>query len=741
VLVDGYGLAVPRPDPTSRRRGRGRAGRLQRALAWASVGAIVTSALGLAALTAWRERSFEERRDEVLAERAGAALELVITSSIAALRGVEGLVGPDDRVGGDAFDRFAQAAATGSPLVTVGYQRLVAASERAAFEAETGLVVTRRSGTELVPADEHARYLPAEHVFPDEPAVERSRGFDMANDPDRRAAVSDTIDQGRTRISGPVALATTGRSGLIVTHPVAVDGVPVGMVSAALLTDELSDRVEALLPADVSVSVASEDGTLLDGPASGEEPGGATVAVDVAGMTLLVTADDPDEAGVAVPLGILAVGVVLAAGLLGFVWVSGRSQRAVEAAERRTEALLEVTGLLGRAVSTQEVATTLASSARRALGASGCVVAGVASDGTALRLLAVAGVPEERFEHVHGLPLDHGSALAEALRQRRTLWRDATRGWPDPELRSPFADPARAAIVIPLLADDQAVGVVGFAYEVGQLDGVQRSMAAALAEQAARAMARAWVYDREHEIAGALQRRLLPAALPAVTGLSVAGAYHAGAIGTVVGGDWYDAVVAGPDRLLVVVGDVVGSGPAAAAAMGQLRAAMEATFQQRHHPAEVVAGLDAFASHHADAFGSTCCVAEVAVDGSVSYVRAGHPPPLVIGPHGTRFLEEGGRPPLGVRGGADPLAAQAAPTVLGPDETLVLYTDGAVERRGEPLDVGLARLAELAQRRRREGVGQLCDGLLADLLALHAPTDDMAILAVRRSPIPDRGGR
>jgi serine phosphatase RsbU (regulator of sigma subunit) len=238
--------------------------------------------------------------------------------------------------------------------------------------------------------------------------------------------------------------------------------------------------------------------------------------------------------------------------------------------------------------------------------------------------------------------------------------------------------------------------------------------------------------DRERaqfftDVAVTLQRAVLgPTALPA--GFAV---HYEPATGTLeVGGDWYD-VVDLPDGLYgVVVGDVVGRGLAAAAVMGQLRSAGRALLLETSSPSHVLSALDRFAALVPGAAVSTvfCAVVDVH-EGVVRYSSAGHPPAIVVHADGrSRLLEDAASLPLAV---ADDLERPEADVVLSPGSTLLLYTDGLVERRDRVIDDGMARAVDVLTSGRHLPPEQLAD-LLTERLLADAPDDDVALLLYRR---------
>jgi serine phosphatase RsbU (regulator of sigma subunit) len=236
----------------------------------------------------------------------------------------------------------------------------------------------------------------------------------------------------------------------------------------------------------------------------------------------------------------------------------------------------------------------------------------------------------------------------------------------------------------------------------------------------------ALLLERERGIAETLQRALLPERLPEVQGVRLI-AHFEPAAGH-VGGDWYDAVQLDSGELAVAIGDVAGKGIPAAALMGELRGGLRAGVLAGGEPHETLRVLDRMTEHA----GHMATVALVLLDpatGALRHASAGHLPPAVIAPGGeVRFLTAGASAPLL----AYDANAGSGSDRLAPGERLVLYTDGLVERRGEPIDESLGRLAAAAAE-----AGEL-DGLAAHLLAALQPPedglrDDIAILAVERA--------
>jgi anti-anti-sigma factor len=252
-----------------------------------------------------------------------------------------------------------------------------------------------------------------------------------------------------------------------------------------------------------------------------------------------------------------------------------------------------------------------------------------------------------------------------------------------------------------------------------------------------QALDRARLHRAEHEVADVLQRSLLPARLPALARLAGAARYTPAAEHARSGGDWYDLIPVGGTRVALVVGDVVGHGPAAAAVMGQLRSALASQLLDGRSPAAALERLDRFAARVAGSAGSTCaCMVLDWSTGELTWSLAGHPPVLLVDDVSARFLGGGAGAVLGVPGRAP--YAEAATTVSA-GASVVLYTDGLVERRGETLDTGLDRLADAAARRAELGPEALAAGLVGAVLDVEGPRDDVALLVVRVVPAPLAG--
>ncbi|HRW38041.1 MAG: SpoIIE family protein phosphatase [Acidimicrobiales bacterium] len=236
---------------------------------------------------------------------------------------------------------------------------------------------------------------------------------------------------------------------------------------------------------------------------------------------------------------------------------------------------------------------------------------------------------------------------------------------------------------------------------------------------------------RHREVVELLQRAALPQAMPSVAGVEL-GARYQPAAAQPIGGDWYDAFALDERRVGLVIADVAGHGPEAAAFMVQVRNVVRALAHEHEAPGRVLARADAVLARltTGDLF-ATCCYAVLDVGTSrVTWARAGHLHPILWSAT-PEVLEADGGPPLGVDGaGRFPVAS----CDLAPGDGLVLFTDGLVETRDRSLAEGVASLVDQVGRAAASVSAQaLADGLAA---AVGEPEDDLAVLVARRTGAP-----
>ncbi|MGH2763240.1 MAG: SpoIIE family protein phosphatase [Thermoleophilaceae bacterium] len=298
-----------------------------------------------------------------------------------------------------------------------------------------------------------------------------------------------------------------------------------------------------------------------------------------------------------------------------------------------------------------------------------------------------------------------------------------------------LADPL---IGVSLLAEGQVTGVlVACAEAPRRFASDDLNLLRLAADRVALAIEHARVYEREHRIAETLQRSLLPERLPQLPGLAVAARYLPAAAEAEVGGDWYDVLSIPGGGVGLVMGDVAGKGLAAASMVGRLRSALRAYALEGHAPARVLEQLNRLIWTEADESQMATLIYVVVdpAEGQVRWVNAGHPPPLLATDgRRPRYLEGGSSVPLGVLPFPD---FEEVSMPMSPGETVVLYTDGLVERPGEHIDAGMGRLVAVVHDAPEEPE-QLCDHVLRELVPHRGAPDDVALLTLRTVPMSDR---
>lgn len=423
-------------------------------------------------------------------------------------------------------------------------------------------------------------------------------------------------------------------------------------------------------------------------------------------------------------------------------------QRRLEVVRRSQEFLLRASDVLAGATDYADTLTQLATIAVPTLGDL-CLI-DVIERGRFRRLAARHAdgtrqplVDELRLRYPPRLGGDHPAA--RAFQARGTVWADRI---PEDLKRRAALDARHLEIVmeldftgfiaVPLKAGDDVLGILtlvacGERRRFGPDDVV---LAEELAGRVALVVAKARRYDREHQIALALQRSMLTA-LPDLAPWQVAARYVPAAGDVQVGGDWYDAFARPGSGPVVVIGDVVGHDLEATAAMGQLRSALRAlAWASGDHPARVLTELDTLNEGLRITDFATILVASLRQDAAGAQIRwssAGHPPPMVLDPGGAaHFLPQRPGPVLGV---ATTRARREQTAELAPGSTLLLYTDGLVERRRQSVPEGMDLLAAAAAQLAGEPLETFCDSLVSRLAT--GTEDDVALLAVRVPPLRD----
>ncbi|WP_410596420.1 PP2C family protein-serine/threonine phosphatase [Amycolatopsis sp. lyj-23] len=285
---------------------------------------------------------------------------------------------------------------------------------------------------------------------------------------------------------------------------------------------------------------------------------------------------------------------------------------------------------------------------------------------------------------------------------------------------------------VPMLAGSELVGVLHIGSEaLRQFGEPEVATMQLVADRLAMAI-HLEAQEENRTATMALQRSLLPSSLPAVSGLDFGARYVPGAE-TGLGGDWYDLFSLPGDRLGVVMGDVSGHGLDAAVIMGRLRSALRAYALDSESPAEVLAKLDRKANHFEHGAMATVAYGIIGPDReALTLSLAGHLPPVLARPgEAGELIDSPPDPPIGLTIGVP----ERRTTVIElPEEAvLVFYTDGLVERRDRPVDVGMEQLADAVYAGEPERV---CAQVMAAMIGNRPAQDDVALLALRRHGVP-----
>lgn len=238
----------------------------------------------------------------------------------------------------------------------------------------------------------------------------------------------------------------------------------------------------------------------------------------------------------------------------------------------------------------------------------------------------------------------------------------------------------------------------------------------------------AQLVTHQRGVAETLQQSLLPDRLPALAGTQLAARYLPSGTGVDVGGDWYDVIALPGGDVGLVMGDVVGHDLRAAAVMGQVRNALRAYALEGLSPATVMERLNDFVRQVDPDEMATCVFAVFSPEVSTLLVsNAGHYPPLLIDPDGrSGFLEEAPCPPIG---GLEAVTYSETLYHVVPESTVLFFTDGLIERRGQAIEVGLEQLQRTVENGPRD-LNDLCDYVLGQFFDTSPPVDDVAVLAL-----------
>lgn len=409
----------------------------------------------------------------------------------------------------------------------------------------------------------------------------------------------------------------------------------------------------------------------------------------------------------------------------------GEERAAREAAERAVERLTQLQSVTESALAYLAVDDLLEVLLQRVVATLKVDTAAVLladEEGKFLEARAAKGL-EEEVERGFRLPIGEGFAGRVAAERRTVILPRISRETVVNPLM--FEKGISSLMGVPMVVERRLVGVL----HVGSLTPRdfthdESELLQAVADRVALAIEHDRLFEH-HRVAEMLQRSLLPDSLPEPPGLSLAARYLPAAAKQLVGGDWYDVIELSDGRVGVAIGDVVGHGLEAATAMGAFRNALQAYAAQGLSPAEVAPLLARFAASTGRGQMATYIYGVIDTDRRYfRFVNSSHPAPLLVRPDGT--AEQIASPLLPPLGTAVAPPAEEAEVELEPGTTIVLFTDGLVERRGERLTTRSAELRDLASRATAEP-DLLSDALLQGMLGGEDPPDDVAVLTIQRA--------
>lgn len=413
--------------------------------------------------------------------------------------------------------------------------------------------------------------------------------------------------------------------------------------------------------------------------------------------------------------------------LVGEIRRLASGQRAGQRAAR----LQLVTAALAQTRTPEDVASVVVYEGVDALGASGGSLLVPSADGRHLAVPGAVGY-EDVFvdalrEELLGAPLP----AATALRTGEAVWlesrEEADREFP--ALRG-FEASTVSMCAVPLVVTGRVLGALRFSFGERRLfDDDERGFVLALAAQTAQTLQRTELYQAERRAAVDLQRALLPAQLPPVPGWSVA-THYSPAGDQEAGGDFYDVLPVGDGRVVAMVGDVMGRGVDAAASMAQIRSTVRAYAIEDPDPVAVFRRVDAFFDRlDLQQLVTMVYLLVDPTDGTVQIGNAGHMSPLVVDGDGSRPLPTRSDLPFGVC-----LGERRSSTVrLAPGSSLVLITDGLVERRGEDIDDSVLRLSEATDDAWQSDAETLLARIVSAAPSRRTHDDDVTVLVLRRN--------
>jgi serine phosphatase RsbU (regulator of sigma subunit)/CHASE1-domain containing sensor protein len=432
-----------------------------------------------------------------------------------------------------------------------------------------------------------------------------------------------------------------------------------------------------------------------------------------------VTWDEPRHFG---PARLAALGAIadLCASSLG-------RARATDMLHARASRLGALAAHLSAARTFDHVGEVIVDHAAPALGADLAIVGVVEQD--QFRMLAPSGPALDVVGHYADLDLDGDFPGLIALRRREIVTFTSLDAVPEPRVAADLETMGlHAGACAPLIdAGGAPLGVlVALWSQPPAFDADLLARVAVVADLCRQSAERAQLADAEHRVRRDLQDRVLPR-IPAVPPFEVAARYSPAARSVGMGGDWYDGIELGPGRLCVVLGDVAGHGVEAVAEMVHVRTVVHTLAAGGMPLPEVLGRASTEMQRDARGYATLLMAVIDAERGTMEYVTAGHPPPLLRGADGSVTVLDGGHSSLlGIDLSPRPVGRAAFP----PGATLAAFTDGLVEMRDETIDRSIAALADRMASAPDTGADRLADHLLAS--RSEPARDDVALVVVHR---------
>ena len=412
----------------------------------------------------------------------------------------------------------------------------------------------------------------------------------------------------------------------------------------------------------------------------------------------------------------------------------GRAQllEAERAARQRTERLQRMMSALVASASLAEVTASVFEHGLLPFGASAARLV-LVDRRQPERLVTVnaVGLPEPLLSQWRAYPLSDVSPSRRALETSEIVYvrsaADLAAEYPDASIGQHISG-QQAWVAVPLRSSGRTLGVLTLVFTRAHPldDGPDQIALTALGSTIADALSRAIQHDSDRDLVISVQRSLLADTLPERPGVRLGGYYLPSETRYGIGGDWYDVVLLPDGQMTLIVGDVAGHGLEAAITMGQMRSAARALAPD-HGPAALLEALDRFlCSTVREPLATAAVVVIDPARRTLRYCLAGHPAPLLRGPDGTvSLLDEA----TGVLLGLETHNRPEEVVAFAPGSSVVLFTDGLVERRDETFDTGIARLAAALKAALPPDPGSLCDALVRQCVSYNDRDDDIAILS------------